>query len=487
MSKQQPPRQNWIQMLLIFSAVWLGMMLLRPQQGPAEVRTSQQILGDMSRPIAPPTPQMGQEWDMTKGDMAWANATLNWYTLSQIKNIYEKKVDEETATKEKGLKDKGAIKQIEDSAKGAKLQGDILLSDAQYKYALAHNDTAAMRNAYNSLAGDVRSYQSSPLAAQPFPIPAAALQPERFPWRQWSLTELNDKIVGDLSARNKVDLVYGVFPGYQIIDALVNLTGRVPGFSYAFAAFLLALCVRIIVAPLVQKQLMWGRKMQQLAPLVNEIKNEFKDKNGKVANSPEMQQRTMALYQEYGINPLAGCLPAAIQFPLFITVYQFMLHYQFAFRAGTFLWVNPSTSAATHGFFAPTLGDRDYLLIILYGISMIFSTLLMPVSDPTQVKQQKMMGIGMGLLFTVFMFTGAFPTPAAFVLYWVFTNLLATAQSLRAYRLPIPPLEKVNTKSGGVFPMPPFSGPTTNGKSNGTIQMPKSTGTPAKHRPKKRK
>ena len=93
----------------------------------------------------------------------------------------------------------------------------------------------------------------------------------------------------------------------------------------------------------------------------------------------------------------------------------------------------------------------------------------------------------MGLLFTFFMFTGAFPTPAAFVLYWVFTNLLATAQSLRAYRMPMPPLEKVNTKAGGVFPMPPFSDPKPNGKANGTYKAPTATGTPAKHKPKKRK
>jgi YidC/Oxa1 family membrane protein insertase len=186
-------------------------------------------------------------------------------------------------------------------------------------------------------------------------------------------------------------------------------------------------------------------------------------------------------------------LPAFIQFPLFITVYQFMLNYQFSFERGTFLWVNPATSAATHGFFAPNLGQRDVVMIILYGITMVTSTLLMPASDPTQAKQQKLMGVGMGLLFTVFMFTGTFPAPAAFVLYWVFTNLLATSQSLWVYRMPMPPLQKVNTKTGGVFPMPPFSAksdpqPKSNGKTNGTMPTaPKSTGTPAKHKPKKRK
>jgi YidC/Oxa1 family membrane protein insertase len=117
----------------------------------------------------------------------------------------------------------------------------------------------------------------------------------------------------------------------------------------------------------------------------------------------------------------------------------------------------------------------------------------MPATDPTQAKQQKLMGVGMGLLFTFMMFTGTFPAPAAFVLYWVFTNLLATSQSLWVYRMPMPPLQKVNTKAGGVFPMPPFSPkadpqPNGNGKTNGMISTgTKSTGTPAKHKPKKRK
>src|SRR5204862_4714319 len=130
----------------------------------------------------------------------------------------------------------------------------------------------------------------------------------------------------DIAKYRNSYLVYGIFPVYKIIDSLFSLTGSVPSFIYAFAAFLLALVVRAIIFPLAQKQLMWGRKMQQLAPLVKEIREEYTDKKTKqVTNQAELQQRTMALYAEYGINPLAGCLPAVVQLPLFLTVYQFML------------------------------------------------------------------------------------------------------------------------------------------------------------------
>src|SRR6185312_17302336 len=97
------------------------------------------------------------------------------------------------------------------------------------------------------------------------------------------------------------------------------------------------------------------------------------------------------------------------------------------------------------------LGELDPILIVIYGITMLSSTLLAPVSDPSQIKQQRLMGVGISFVWTIFMFF--WPVPSGFVLYWTFTNILSTAQSLRAYRLPLPPLRKVNAAGGGVYPM----------------------------------
>jgi YidC/Oxa1 family membrane protein insertase len=69
------------------------------------------------------------------------------------------------------------------------------------------------------------------------------------------------------------------------------------------------------------------------------------------------------------------------------------------------------------------------------------------------------------------------PLPSAFVLYWVFTNVFATIQMLRAYRMPAPPLVKVNAPGGGVYP-------TDLTKTNGAIT---GKGTPVRHRAKKKK
>jgi YidC/Oxa1 family membrane protein insertase len=81
---------------------------------------------------------------------------------------------------------------------------------------------------------------------------------------------------------------------------------------------------------------------------------------------------------------------------------------------------------------------------------MVVSQLLMPVSDPTQVKQQRIIGGVMSVIITVGMFF--YPVPSAFTLYWVFANVLATVHALYAYRLPAAPLEKVATVHGGAVP-----------------------------------
>ncbi|MBI3721866.1 MAG: membrane protein insertase YidC [Fimbriimonas ginsengisoli] len=263
----------------------------------------------------------------------------------------------------------------------------------------------------------------------------------------WTGQALFDHARETLSQANQRDLTYGILPGYDIIDFLVRMSGSRPGLSYWLACLILAVLVRAAVYPLSQKQYMWGRQMGQLQPLTREIKEKYKD------DVQTQGLKTMELYREYGMNPYAGCLPALIQLPLFLTVYQFMLRYRFEFQKGTFLWINPSIDIS-NGWFAPNLGMEDKLLVIFYAITMVVSTLLMPITDPSNARQQRLISVGISVVFAASMLFGAFPVPAAFILYWTFTNILATAQAIRAYRSPLPPLVKVNSPTGGVYPAP---------------------------------
>jgi YidC/Oxa1 family membrane protein insertase len=318
------------------------------------------------------------------------------------------------------------------------LEGAILTIDAQVKGGEYYKEYNRLQNAWYGADKLLSKYGANPLwktMAVPVDNPSGT----------WTGESLYAHVRDSLDAWNRQDLIYGFIPGYQVIDWLVHSTGAKPYFSYWFACFLLALLVRGVIFPLSQKQMMWGRQMGQLSPLLKQLKEKYK----KPEDQTELQKQTMNLYKEYGLNPMAGCLPTLIQLPLFLTVYQFMLRYRFAFQNGFFMWMNPNTHVA---FLASNLGQQDKALAVVYGITMVTSTLLMPVNDPTQVLQQRLMGVGISLVFTLSLFFGAFPVPAAFILYWTFTNILATAQSLRTYRLPLPPLQKVVAPTGGVYP-----------------------------------
>ena len=317
------------------------------------------------------------------------------------------------------------------------VQMSVVVSDARLRGGEFTNDYNRFQQAYDLAYQYQQKFGASNLWKEP-----VELKDRDGKTYDLSGEQLYAKTVEELSAKNKNTPVWLVVPGYQIVDFLVHLTVAVPSFSYWFAPFLLALLIRALIWPLTQRQLMWGRQMSQLQPMLKEIKKQYPDQQ-------TQQKKFMELYAEYGIHPLAGCWPAFIQMPLFIVLYQCMLRYKFEFQKGTFLWIHPGST----GWLAPNLGQKDVVLIIIYGVTMVISTLLTPVTDPTQVKQQRLIGLSMAVLFPFMMLSGAYLVPSAFVLYWTFTNIMATMQSLRAYYLlPAPPLEKVSTAPGGVYP-----------------------------------
>ncbi len=429
---QVSPKQNLMNSIMLAMVMFMGYMLISNAFKP---QTDSRTFADVQK------------------EMKKLNRELKDVSITQLHTVYDRKLAE-YAEKEK---------LPAEEREWLNIQGVLLVVDTRIKSAAVNTGAISRLNmAFTMIAPLQRKHRSDDLWRRPLEV-APTPQYSR---SQVTGEQLYDELSGTLSTANRTDLVYGLFPGYKLIDFLVGLTGRIPAFSYAFAALLLAVLVRAAVWPLTQKQLMFGRQMMQLQPLIKEVEAQYKakDSTGSYRNTPEYQQKVMSVYKEYGINPMAGCFPALIQMPLFLAVYQCMLHYRFEFHKGTFLWINPSLSDATHGFVARNLGDHDVILLVLYGVSMIISTYLAPVSDPNNLRQQRMMGIGMSLVFTIMMFF--WYLPAAFPLYWTFTNVLSTLQSLRANRMPVPPLRKVNAPNGGLFPM---NGTNGNGMSNGSL------------------
>ena len=420
-----PAKPNYLSTILFAVAAFLLFKQISGgnQNGPQTVdgkalSTSSAVLGEMRRVDALEP----------KGK---TEAEANSDSANRLLPAYTKLVDDE--------------KMAKPQADDLKVQASILAAHIQLKNGVVAKDTNKLRAAYNTIQPYERKIGATPVWSTT-PVEVT----ERGAKVGLTGHGLHENLIATLSDLNKRDYIWGAIPGgYQFIDFLVGLTGHNPNYSYAFATLLLAFIVRAAVYPLSQKQLLMSRKMSQLTPRLKEIKEAYKD------DQIEANKRSMELYSRYGINPFAGCLPALVQMPLFLTVYQCILHYQFEFTKGYFLWINPNTSAATHGFIAHDLGQQDYILIVIYAITMVISTLLTPVTDPTQAKQQRMIGLVAAVMFPVMMCLGLFPVVSGFVLYWTFTNLFSMAQSLRAYRMPMPELVEVNAPGGGVYPGKP--------------------------------
>lgn len=410
------PRQQIVQTLLITMMIFMGFQLWMGSQQPKTDQPAEQTLAAMEK----------------------ASSEIKDVTIAGLLPQYERKIGSQ---------------ELSEEAKREKIvYAKLLTAITQYRAGVQREDTGRLDAAYHTLVGDALALEGKPIWEKTFPIPpvANAKTTAQFPETTVSGQKLYSTITTELQTRNSKTYQYA------IMDFLVGLTGKQPAVSYTIAALLLAIFVRGVVWPLSQRQLMWSRQMSQLQPLVAEIKEKYG------SEPQEFQKRTMALYQEYGINPLAGCGPALIQMPLFLFVYNWMQTYRFEFQKGTFLWVNEATSKATSGFIAPNLGHTDKILLVVYTVLMVVNTFLTPVSDPSNLKQQRMMGVGISLVFSISLFF--WPLPSAFVLYWIFTLIFASAQSLRAYRLPMPPLQKKSSAAGGVIPVSPVS-PTKPGGS----------------------
>lgn len=96
---------------------------------------------------------------------------------------------------------------------------------------------------------------------------------------------------------------------YKLCDVL-----HIPG-QLGWAIILLTITIRLILYPLMHRQLKSAKKMNDLKPHLDAL-NE-KHKNDKVA----LQQAQLALYKEHGVNPAEGCLTTIIQFPILIALY----------------------------------------------------------------------------------------------------------------------------------------------------------------------
>lgn len=423
MSAQPSPRSNLLQTLLLVTVLYLGFMLFF---GP--------------RNSAPPRELSAVQtaYDKALKERDWQKVSIEGYELAlRLEGQTEGLSGVELQTK------RAEVFEIKYQA-----------ADAKIKYGEAVGDYNEIVNGHTELG-------------------ALAIEAKGTPAEVKAKARANEAIeIGKVVAKRSASSLIRF--GYNVIDFLVGLTGRVPGLSYWLACLLLAIVVRAIAWPLATKQYVSFKRMALLQPLIKELQEKHQGQ--------ELQAQTMKLYQKYGINPFAGCWPILIQMPFFIWMYTCMQLYQFEFHNGTFLWISKAGAAAAPGIVAPNLGEKDVPLIILYGISMVVTSII-SVHDPTNARQARMIGIVMGVLISVMMLL--WPLPSAFILYWIGINVVSTFQTFWLRTKPIPPLVETagGGKTNGFFKgLTPKEGPT--GMLDRTERK---TGAPAIHKPKGKK
>jgi len=195
--------------------------------------------------------------------------------------------------------------------------------------------------------------------------------------------------------------------------------------NYGVGIILLTVLVRLVTAPLTSRQMRSMKKMGELQPKLKALQEKYAD------DRQRQSEEMMKLYREAGVNPLGGCLPILLQFPVFIGLY-YALQSSIDLRHAPFVaWIR-DLSAPEALFVVPGIELPFRLLPIVMGLSMIAQQKLTPTTmDPAQAR---MMMTIMPVMFTVLFYQ----FPSGLVLYWLVSNLLAIGHQVWMNRASTP-------------------------------------------------
>lgn len=157
-------------------------------------------------------------------------------------------------------------------------------------------------------------------------------------------------------------------------------------------------------------------KMKAINPKIMEMRERLKD------NPQQMQVEMMKIYREEKVNPMGGCVPIALQIPVFIALYWVLLSTVEIRNAPWVAWI--------HDLSAP---DPYFILPLVMTLTTLLQTALNPAPpDPMQAKLMWIMPLAFSVMFFFF--------PAGLVLYWITNNVLSIAQQwLINVRMGVPP------------------------------------------------
>ena len=200
-------------------------------------------------------------------------------------------------------------------------------------------------------------------------------------------------------------------PLFWLLDQLFNILGNW-GWSIVALVVLLKAAFYWLNAHAYQSM----AKMKAINPKIMEMRDRLKD------NPQQMQMEMMKIYREEKVNPMGGCVPIALQIPVFIALYWVLLSTVEIRNAPWVGWI--------HDLSAP---DPFFILPLVMTLTTLLQTALNPAPpDPMQAKMMWIMPLAFSVMFFFF--------PAGLVLYWITNNVLSIAQQwIINVRMGVPP------------------------------------------------
>jgi YidC/Oxa1 family membrane protein insertase len=318
--------------------------------------------------------------------------------------------------------------------------GWLGITDKYWAAALLPETDAELQARYSSnVVDNVRRYQTDYLEdAQTVPIGGTGTASTRLfaGAKEAGVVGINFPIGGlggynQALGLNHFDLLidWGWFyfitkPMFLALDFVYRFFG-----NFGISILIVTVLVKLLFFPLANKSYASMAKMKSIQPQLAALKERYPDDRMK------QQQEMMELYKKEKINPIAGCLPVALQIPVFFSLYKVLFVTIEMRHAPFFGWIKDLSAPDPTNLFTlfgllqydptqlPMVGHYLALGIwpIVMGITMWFQMKLNPTPpDPTQ----QMIFNWMPLIFT-FMLAGF---PAGLVIYWAWNNTLSVLQ-----------------------------------------------------------
>jgi YidC/Oxa1 family membrane protein insertase len=207
-------------------------------------------------------------------------------------------------------------------------------------------------------------------------------------------------------------------PMYTILHFAKGIMG-----NFGLAILLVTVLVKLLVFPLANRSYASMSKMKKLQPAMEKIKAEYPD------DKVKQQQEIMEMYKREKVSPLSGCLPIAVQIPIFFALYKVILTSIDLRHAPFYGWVHDLSAQDPTSLFNlfgllpwnPPAALMIGVWPLLMGATMWVQMRLNPApADPVQAS----MFNWMPLIFMYMMHT----MPAGLVIYWSWSNLLSIIQ-----------------------------------------------------------